>query len=390
MNHCLIVVDTNYFLFVFCWHTNIYIGLNIDDVETAIGDLDKPDSIEKAMVDVDIIFLNTFFNLMNETAQDEIRRGINVINAIKKHTDNIKHIIYSSIPDLAGNEEAKPKQEIENRLETLVSNISTSNDIGLSFIYPTFYFENFVTVWPLSKHLFTGEFHWWMLPFDKQVGLNTEMGHVAIEDLGGLVAGLIKYKWERNTKSSNTNGHDEKKADSKYSEKDFYRVFAISQMIKVEQILKDFSQVLGSQVYFEPLTMKQFDCMPLLNDETKKALKWYANPGDNVGMSVMNKWNDKLKQEIPKCEYLWKLVYFDENKGENTIEMKTCITWAKENKEKLESGGEFGQVFPWLKRIAKTKAFVKKPIVSLSIVAGLSGTALYFYDKKYKKFGLFS
>lgn len=345
--------------------------LNIDDIEIVTGNLDDSKSVEDALVDVDIVFLNTFFDLMKEKCSQEIERGMNVVNAINsKYLKSIKHIVYSSVPPLHDNPEAAAKQVIEKEIDKIALN--SNGTITASFIYPTFYYENFVSGWPITKHLFTGKYHWWFLPAPS---IDMKIAHVAIEDFGGIVAGFIKYRWDNNK--------DDDKDNNGYSDKDLKRVFAVSQFISFKEIMDTFSQVLGSKVYFEPLTLNEFENMPILNDFTKNSIKScvYFNPDDNIG--VVNYWTKEIEQEIPKCKYLFSLASAD-----NNDEMKTCKTWAKENKDGL-ANGEMTTVLGWMKRIAKAKTFVKKPLVSLSIIVALSGTALYYYDKKYQTFGLF-
>ena len=161
---------------------------------------------------------------------------------------------------------------------------------------------------------------------------------------------MIKYEFELS--------NDEKKS-CKY---DLNKVYAVSQVLTVNQLLSIFSNALESNIEFDPLTERQFDCMPFLNNETKKALKWYANPGKTIGWDKANKINDELKNDIPKAEYLFNLVYNDDN-----IKLQTCEVWANNNKEIIESGGELASVFVWFKRYAKIKAFIAQHVVAGSI-----------------------
>lgn len=151
--------------------------------EVVEGDLDNKQSLLDAMKDCYGVFGVTNFW---EHFQNEYQQGINLIDAVK--ASGIQHFVYSSLPSyrkLSMGKYAVPHCDIKADLEQYARSL----EIPSTFVHVAFYYENFLTFFPLqddgNSNLFFG--------FPQG---DTKLAAVSVEDCGAVVAGIFNHPKE--------------------------------------------------------------------------------------------------------------------------------------------------------------------------------------------------
>jgi uncharacterized protein YbjT (DUF2867 family) len=116
--------------------------LEEEGIEIVKGDFNDPDSIRKAMRDVDAVFLmGTSFE---EGVEAEIRHGITVADIAKEM--DLKHLVYTSVSS-ANKSTGVPHFESKFKVEEHIRKIG----IPYTIIRPVSFMENFLAPWTLPK-----------------------------------------------------------------------------------------------------------------------------------------------------------------------------------------------------------------------------------------------
>jgi uncharacterized protein YbjT (DUF2867 family) len=111
-------------------------------VEIVKGDFNDPDSIRKAMKDVDAVFLmGTSFE---EGVEAEIKHGITVADIAKE--ENLKHLVYTSVSS-ANKSTGIPHFDSKFKVEEHIRKIG----IPYTIIRPVSFMENFLAPWTIPK-----------------------------------------------------------------------------------------------------------------------------------------------------------------------------------------------------------------------------------------------
>ena len=159
------------------------ISLQHGGAEIAIGDFEDVESLKKAMEGVYGVFGVTDYD---EHAEKEIVHGKNLIDSVK--LSGIKHFVYSASPNyhkLSKGERSVPQFDIKAKLQEYTKSLG----IPASFVHVAFYYENFISLFPLQR--------------DKQQNLhfgfpqgNTRLAMASVNDLGGIVATILDHPAE--------------------------------------------------------------------------------------------------------------------------------------------------------------------------------------------------
>ena len=159
------------------------IALREAGAEIAEGDLDDMQSLLLAMKDVYGVFGVTSFW---EHFEKEYQHGKNLVEAV--HQSGIKHFVYSSLAnynELSCGTLSVPHCDIKAALEEYARSLN----IPATFVSIAFYYQNFLSFFPLQKdendHFFFG--------FPQG---DTKLSIVNVEDMGGVVAPIFDHPAE--------------------------------------------------------------------------------------------------------------------------------------------------------------------------------------------------
>lgn len=146
--------------------------------EVVVGDMDDVESLKRAMKDVYGVFGVTNFW---EHFAKEVQHGINLMDAAKE--SGIQHLVMHTLPDyyrLSKGRYSVPHYDIKASFEEY------SRGLGLpaTFVHVGFYYENFLSFFPLQKGE-DGNFY-----FGFPQG-NTKLAATSVEDVGGVVASVF-------------------------------------------------------------------------------------------------------------------------------------------------------------------------------------------------------
>lgn len=147
------------------------------------GDFNNMPSLLNAMENVYGVFGVTDFD---EHAEREIFHGKNLIDAVKK--SGVEHFIYSSSPNyhkLSYGEHSVPQRDIKARLQEYAKSLN----VPASYVHVSFYFENFLNLFPLQSDRHNN------LHFGFPQG-KTKLAMTSVEDLGGVVAKIFDHPAE--------------------------------------------------------------------------------------------------------------------------------------------------------------------------------------------------
>jgi len=144
------------------------------------GDLENVESLKEAMEGCYAVFGVTNFW---EHYEKEYQQGKNLVDAVSQ--SGIRHFIFSTLPDylkLSNSKLPVPHCDIKAALEQYTSALK----IPSTFIHVAFYYENFLSFFPLQK----GEDGNYYFGFPQG---NTPLAMVSTEDLGGVVTTILNH-----------------------------------------------------------------------------------------------------------------------------------------------------------------------------------------------------
>ena len=159
------------------------IALQEAGAEIAEGDLDDIQSLLPAMKDVYGVFGVTSFW---EHYEKEYQHGKNLVDAV--HQSGIEHFVYSTLTNykqLSGGILSVPHCDLKAELEEYTKSLK----IPATFMRIAFYYENFLSFFPLQKDENDNFF------FGFPQG-DTKLSIVTVEDMGGVVAPVFNHPEE--------------------------------------------------------------------------------------------------------------------------------------------------------------------------------------------------
>ena len=159
------------------------IALQEAGAEIAEGDLDDIQSLLAAMKDVYGVFGVTSFW---EHYEKEYQHGKNLVDAV--HESGIEHFVYSTLPNykqLSNGKLSVPHCDLKAELEEYTKSLK----IPATFMRIAFYYENFLSFFPLQKDENDNFF------FGFPQG-DTKLSIVTVEDMGGVVAPVFNHPEE--------------------------------------------------------------------------------------------------------------------------------------------------------------------------------------------------
>ena len=171
------------------------ISLQHNGAEIATGDFENIDSLRRAMEGVYGVFGVTDYE---EHLEKEIVHGKNLIDAVKY--TGIQHFIYSASPNyhkLSKGERSVPQCDIKARLQEYTKSLG----IPASFVHVAFYYENFLTLFPLQRDRHQN------LHFGFPQG-NARLAMASVNDLGGVVSTMFRYPVEYKGRTVGVVGED--------------------------------------------------------------------------------------------------------------------------------------------------------------------------------------
>jgi uncharacterized protein YbjT (DUF2867 family) len=149
-------------------------------VEVVEGDFEDVASLKKAMQGVYGVFgLTNFW----EHYEKEYQHGKNLIDAV--HTVGVQHFVYSSLPSylaLSKGELPVPHCDMKAALKEYTKKLQ----VPASFVQIAFYYENFLSFFPLQKDEQSG------FSFGFSQG-DTKLSMASVEDIGGVVAAVFNH-----------------------------------------------------------------------------------------------------------------------------------------------------------------------------------------------------
>ena len=146
--------------------------------EIASGDLEDLQSLKRAMKDCYGVYGVTNFW---EHYHREYHQGVNLINAAS--TSGIRHFVFSTRSDyykLSNGEFPVPHCDIKAKLQRYCLQL----DIPATFVQIAFYYENFLSLFPLRF----GSDNKWHFGFPQG---HTKLAMASVEDLGPVVASIF-------------------------------------------------------------------------------------------------------------------------------------------------------------------------------------------------------
>jgi uncharacterized protein YbjT (DUF2867 family) len=157
--------------------------LRLGGAEVVPGDLTEPSTLRAALAGVQIVFGVTDFW---EHFAAEYAQGVALADAVA--AADVEHFVFSSLPhveQLTQGELRVPHFDMKARIETYVRGLG----IPATFLHVAFYYENFLTsATPQRQPDGT-----YVFGFPQG---DTPLAAVAVEDVGGVVAGVLKRRSE--------------------------------------------------------------------------------------------------------------------------------------------------------------------------------------------------
>jgi uncharacterized protein YbjT (DUF2867 family) len=215
------------------------------------GDLDDSDSLERAVKDVNSIFLmGTPFE---DGTEGEIRRGKLMADIAKEN--GIEHLVYSSVAN-ANKNTGIPHFESKYKVEQHIKNLGISHTI----IGPTFFMENL-----LGPGLDQGQL---ALPLSS----STILQQSALQNIAEFSALILERR------------------------KPFLgkRIDIASDEVTGEQAVEILSNVLGYKIRYVPVPLEQ---VYQANEDMARMYEWYEKAGTGIDISA-------LHQEYPEVNWV--------------------------------------------------------------------------------------
>jgi len=225
--------------------------LEENGVEIVKGDFNDPDSIRKALKDVDAVFLmGTGFE---EGVDAEVRHGITVVDIAKE--EGIKHLVYTSVSS-ANKNTGVPHFDSKFKIEEYIRKIG----IPYTIIRPVSFMENFLAPWTLPK-LQEGLINGPLSPDRKSQS-------IAVRDIGRFALHVFENRERFLGKA----------------------VDIASDNLSGNEISELFAHVLGHAVSYH---QQDEEALKARGEEIFKMYQWVKNHGYDVNI-------EKLRSEFPK------------------------------------------------------------------------------------------
>ncbi|HSB92914.1 MAG TPA: NmrA/HSCARG family protein [Flavitalea sp.] len=154
------------------------IDLLAEGAEVVSGDLEDLQSLKRAMKDCYGVFGVTNYS---EHFHREYHQGVNLINAVS--SSGIKHFVFHTLPDyykLSGGKFPVPEFDIKAKLQRYCLQL----DIPTTFVQVAFYYENFLSGFPLAF----GPDNKWHFGFPQG---HTKLAMASVQDVGPVVASVF-------------------------------------------------------------------------------------------------------------------------------------------------------------------------------------------------------
>ncbi|PLB47581.1 NmrA family transcriptional regulator [Aspergillus steynii IBT 23096] len=217
-------------------------------VEIAMGDMDRPDTVERVLVDASIVFILTTFQT---TKAHEIAQGKSVADAAV--ANNLEYIIYSTLPsvtDISGGkylavEYYDSKAETEKYIRTL--------PVKAAFFAPGCYMQNFQN--EMKPQALGDGTYGLVYPVSPQ----TQLPLIDIAESGKFVGAIL-------------------------ADPDRFRgqvLSASTEVVSFEEVAQILSKSSGKTIRFEQTTEKSFrDSLPAdLADTLLETMKYFEDYG---------------------------------------------------------------------------------------------------------------
>ena len=225
--------------------------LEEEGVEIVEGDFNDPDSIKKAMKDVDAVFLmGTSFE---EGIEAEVRHGITVADIAKE--ESLKHLVYTSVSS-ANENTGVPHFESKFKIEEHIREIG----IPFTIIRPVSFMENYIAPWTLPK-LKEGLINGPLSP-EKKSQL------IAVKDIGRFALYVFENRAQFLGKA----------------------IDIASDEVSGNEISELFTHALGHKVSYH---QQDTETLKTRGEEILKMYKWVKDVGYDVNI-------EKLRSEFPK------------------------------------------------------------------------------------------
>jgi uncharacterized protein YbjT (DUF2867 family) len=163
--------------------------------EIAVGSFEDMESLRLAMKDVYGVFGVTNFW---EHFEKEYEQGKNLIDAV--HSSGVEHFIYSSLPDynkLSNGAYSVAHCDIKASLQEYAKSLK----IPSTFVHIAFYYENFLSFFPLQKDE-NDNYHFGFPQGD------TKLSMASPEDMGAIVAAIFDHPAEYIGRTAGVVGED--------------------------------------------------------------------------------------------------------------------------------------------------------------------------------------
>jgi len=171
------------------------IALQHAGADLAIGDFEDIHSLRRAMKGVYGVFGVTDFE---EHCEKEIVHGKNLIDAVKY--SGVQHFVYSASPNyhrISRGEHSVPQCDIKATLQDYAKSLA----IPASFVHVAYYYENFISLFPLQQDKHNN------LHFGFPQG-SAKLAMTSVSDVGGVVAKIFDHPVDYNGRTVGVVGED--------------------------------------------------------------------------------------------------------------------------------------------------------------------------------------
>jgi len=221
------------------------VGKGVDVVQ---GNLDNPDSIRRALEDVQGVYS---VQTLGDSIEAEIRQGIDLAEASNR--SGVSHLVYSSVGS-ADRNTGIPHFDSKYRIEEHIRSIG----IRYTILRPVFFMEN----WLGMRHMLEqGKL---ALPLTPE----TRLQMIAVDDIGAFATTAFEHP-----------GHWEKRA-----------VDIAGDELSMAELAQAFSRITGKTVAYEQVPWDRFEQQA--GHEMTVMYRWFQNVGYNVDIAG-------LRQEHP-------------------------------------------------------------------------------------------
>jgi uncharacterized protein YbjT (DUF2867 family) len=242
--------------------------LEEEGVEIIKGDFNDPESIRKAIKDVDAAFLmGTSFE---EGVEAEVKHGITVADIAKE--EGLKHLVYTSVSSANKNTDI-PHFDSKFKIEEHIRKI----EIPYTIIRPVSFMENFLAPWTLPK-LKEGLIEGPLSPDMKSQS-------IAVRDIGRFALFVFENRDQFLGKT----------------------IDIASDEVSGNEISELFSNVLGYRISYHPLDA---EALKSSGEEFHKMYQWIKDVGYDVNIEKLHKdfpligwtrFNDWVKEQDLKA-----------------------------------------------------------------------------------------